>query len=418
MKNRLRPRPCMECGGKFQTGGVISAAPNPALVGCPDGYAPDATGKCVSITSQSPVAPTNPIPSNIPAMDPNQTGTQGGNRNEGALNRGETPTTPEQDQYAVDPRKKKTPPVDPYFAFRGFTNGLAWLSGIVDRRRQNQYMQAQFANLGQNDAMPVENSQPNPFSLYAKYGGSLKKYQQGGRAPIKVDNPNDPRLKAYQDSLSLYNKYPDNVNGHKYFPKEQFDPSFWHDVSNGEWGWENNVENTSFKGKMPIGANLKDGTEMTYLPVFKKPVQPYVMERKDYPIKTLPKAQVRGTITPSTLEEIPQPKGDYIYGPANSVIGINTKNGFVPYTGENGVGVAGSQRGYVNQADTDLMKDKKALSEYLRGKGIQFKRGGWIPNNLKKGRCTPAPNPDCPVGSPQYNLAQTFKKHHGFHKQK
>ena len=34
----------------------------------------------------------------------------------------------------------------------------------------------------------------------------------------------------------------------------------------------------------------------------------------------------------------------------------------------------------------------------------------WIPKNLKKGRCTPAPNPDCPVGSPQYNLAMTFKK--------
>ena len=42
----------------------------------------------------------------------------------------------------------------------------------------------------------------------------------------------------------------------------------------------------------------------------------------------------------------------------------------------------------------------------------------WIPKNLKKGRCTPAPNPNCPVGSPQYNLAKTFKKHHGFHKGK
>ena len=35
----------------------------------------------------------------------------------------------------------------------------------------------------------------------------------------------------------------------------------------------------------------------------------------------------------------------------------------------------------------------------------------WIPKNLKKGRCTPMPNPDCPVGSPQYNLGKTFKKH-------
>jgi len=40
----------------------------------------------------------------------------------------------------------------------------------------------------------------------------------------------------------------------------------------------------------------------------------------------------------------------------------------------------------------------------------------WIPTDLKKGRCTPAPNDDCPVGSPQYNLAMTFKKHKGWKK--
>lgn len=39
----------------------------------------------------------------------------------------------------------------------------------------------------------------------------------------------------------------------------------------------------------------------------------------------------------------------------------------------------------------------------------------WIPKNLKKGRCTPMPNPDCKPGTPQYNLAKTFKKYHGFH---
>jgi hypothetical protein len=36
----------------------------------------------------------------------------------------------------------------------------------------------------------------------------------------------------------------------------------------------------------------------------------------------------------------------------------------------------------------------------------------WIPEDLEEGRCTPgSPNYDCPKGSPQYNLAQTFKKH-------
>ena len=29
--------------------------------------------------------------------------------------------------------------------------------------------------------------------------------------------------------------------------------------------------------------------------------------------------------------------------------------------------------------------------------------------NLKKGRCTPMGTPECPEGSPQYNLAKRFK---------
>lgn len=54
--------------------------------------------------------------------------------------------------------------------------GLNWLSGIMERGRQNQYMYSQLATLGQLDAVPVEDYQPNPFSLYARYGGSLKKW--------------------------------------------------------------------------------------------------------------------------------------------------------------------------------------------------------------------------------------------------
>ena len=38
---------------------------------------------------------------------------------------------------------------------------------------------------------------------YARYGGMM---QKGGRTPIYVNDPNDPRLGAYSDSLSLYNK--------------------------------------------------------------------------------------------------------------------------------------------------------------------------------------------------------------------
>lgn len=109
--------------------------------------------------------------------------------------------------------------------------GLGWLSGMVDRNRQNQFDYEQQSALGQMNPIPVNQFQPNPYSLYAKYGGSLKtiardfkkwnnpepkadfgsgpddegKMQGGGRSPIYTDNLNDPRLKAYNDSLNLYN---------------------------------------------------------------------------------------------------------------------------------------------------------------------------------------------------------------------
>lgn len=42
---------------------------------------------------------------------------------------------------------------------------------------------------------------------------------------------------------------------------------------------------------------------------------------------------------------------------------------------------------------------------------VKFDEKNWIQKaHLKKGRCTPAPNPDCPVGSRQYALAMRFKK--------
>lgn len=40
-------------------------------------------------------------------------------------------------------------------------------------------------------------------TIYAKYGARLPKYPDGGK--VKTSDPNDPRIKAYNDSLTLYN---------------------------------------------------------------------------------------------------------------------------------------------------------------------------------------------------------------------
>ena len=112
--------------------------------------------------------------------------------------------------------------------------------------------------------------------------------------------------------------------------------------------------------------------------------------------KAFPKAQVRGTITPSTPEMMPQPEGDYIYGPANSVIGINSKNGFVPWNGVN-------QRGTVNNPDTELLNNPEELKKYLKGKG--YKKGGKVKGDWGASLGEDPIKPILPQGDPRFSAA-------------
>jgi hypothetical protein len=60
----------------------------------------------------------------------------------------------------------------------------------------------------------------------------------------------------------------------------------------------------------------------------------------------------------------------------------------------------------------------KTFVEYLESIDAKWllQEKKWIQKAIKHpGRCTPAPNPDCPKGSPQYNLAMRFK-HGDLHK--
>jgi hypothetical protein len=99
-----------------------------------------------------------------------------------------TVARPNQANFKADKRPNLTPKqwnidddeFDPYFALKNMTTGLSWLSNTMERGRQNQYMRQQLSTLGQMDPIPVDNFQPNPFSLYAKYGGSIKRYLKNG----------------------------------------------------------------------------------------------------------------------------------------------------------------------------------------------------------------------------------------------
>jgi hypothetical protein len=102
-------------------------------------------------------------------------------------------TTPIQEEgesspYNIDPIRQKNngdwridnnKKVDPFqlgLGLQGVTTGLSWLSGIMDRRRQNRYLRGNLSTLGRIESQPVDNFQPNPYNLYAKLGGNIKKY--------------------------------------------------------------------------------------------------------------------------------------------------------------------------------------------------------------------------------------------------
>tara|TARA_R110001583_G_scaffold24784_1_gene90310 strand:+ start:60 stop:368 length:309 start_codon:yes stop_codon:yes gene_type:complete len=54
--------------------------------------------------------------------------------------------------------------------------------------------------------------------------------------------------------------------------------------------------------------------------------------------------------------------------------------------------------------DPAALSDEMINEEELEEKEMDIKG-----MNLKKGRCTPMGTPECPEGSPQYNLAKRFK---------
>lgn len=72
------------------------------------------------------------------------------------------------------------------------TAGLAGIGNEMENNRQDQYRYEQMAMMGRPDYASPEQYQPNPYSLYAKYGGSLKKYQEGGRLVQQVPTGYQP----------------------------------------------------------------------------------------------------------------------------------------------------------------------------------------------------------------------------------
>jgi len=233
------------------------------------------------------------------------------------------------------------------------------------------------------------------------------------RVPIVVTNPNDPRLKAYNDSLSLYNSFykPKITNSSAYSDWILKEEDLNKEYFKNQERIIQNPNNTNKKIK-PVDKQLSvsKAGPLYQKDFYKKPVQPvvYKEEPKDYPIVTRPKGQVRGTISGGEMSPDTTKSGASVFGPANSLIGYWKDGQFWPTDGA---------AGKVNQADLDLKNNPEELSKFLRGKGLQMKKGGFMGINPEhKGYCTPMTKSTC---TPHRKaLAKTLKKYHGFHKKK
>jgi hypothetical protein len=103
-----------------------------------------------------------------------------------------------------------------------------------------------------------------PEQNYQFKGNKVTEYpmmQRGGKVkPIVVNDPNDPRLQAYNDSLSLYNK------GKSYLNQP---------YSNNLYDYTQNLLKFGYSKKIAPGESKK-GISDLMIPQYKKPVQPYV----------------------------------------------------------------------------------------------------------------------------------------------
>lgn len=149
--------------------------------------------------------------------------------------------------------------------------------------------------------------------------------------------------------------------GYNYKPRPQFDAT---------------IPPPGYNKKYPpiYVTNPKDPRIWRYAPEGNQYLYKVPPERKDYPLADLNRLKAHGkaTITPGVAMADPEPQGQYLYGPSNSVIGIyDDKGNVTPYNRPD-------QRGKVNKADLEMLDNPESMKKYVQTKGLKMKKGGNI----------------------------------------
>jgi hypothetical protein len=242
-----------------------------------------------------------------------------------------------------------------------------------------------------------------PGEDYTFDGESVIEYpvmQQGGRTPIYTDNPKDPRIRAYNDSLSLYNQTQHNLKPYKTsgWPSSLLEKQlqkYWpSEISSmkanpNDIGWyARNSENNSptgtgetstttsrFKNKinpkiLPVGQYLIKTSDNAadFIPKYKKPVQP-VEYKKPEPKKEVKKPEPVKKEQPKPIERKQNIyEGSPVYSPG---AGTGMGSALIGFANQKG------DTTYIKPEDYERFAVPKYGKEFIESK-TKKKNGGWL----------------------------------------
>ena len=263
---------------------------------------------------------------------------------------------------------------------------VGWIGGAAAKRKEDAIISAEntrkhLSEIQTNNAQLASDPTQITGRQNAQYfkAGGLIKFGGGGSTdgkPIITHNPNDPRLKAYNDSLNLSNNSFQAIEDYKNRKFNSGNPKLNDIVA------MRNINNL-FKipqknGEVPIDYKtilVPDPVNNQQLaqsvPIYKKPVQSIMYQKKQEASNELYKTQQPIQIQNNTAR-IPayQMKGEQsVYGPNKSLIGKigsynNSNTEFYPDY-DNTAGRTG-----VHPDDNNMILDHQGLTKYLQSKGI------------------------------------------------
>ena len=212
--------------------------------------------------------------------------------------------------------KSKTEPYKSKFAW---THGAPEFTNVKDLQKQDPeagkiaayYNSLPFnapTRIGYYNSADLGHSQIKPVKSY--YDGRAwspvyKKpiYDLSKQAkevlPISVNDPNDPRLKAYSDSLNLYKGTKSGMPGYVLIDKDKMTDGIHQGhigvpFINSDTPWSTLFKKDKIKPidmdtyDLPSSVGKAEGTDVT-IPIYKKPVQPYIYKK---PAEKLPQEVV------------------------------------------------------------------------------------------------------------------------------